>query len=173
MESIEDKLRRLYAAANTPEPACDCGGNNVYGCYDTCAALMWLNRTKDARVELREFLEANALGLLEMLAVAEAARKSALAKAEHYEQDWYAAKNEFGTAMAQMRNELAAVQRERDEASAVLARVKDKLYREITSHQRAVNGLLECGHGASDEYEQESYVVQELRALALALGGGK
>lgn len=71
----------------------------------------------------------------------------------------------------QCAEDMVLAQSERDEARAVLKRVRAKLDHEITSHQRAVDGLLECGHGSSPEYEQESYVVRELRSVRRVMGG--
>jgi len=63
-------------------------------------------------------------------AAAENERDDAKAKAAEYERDWYAAKSEFGTAMAKMREALRAAEKrelealaELDEARAALQRV--------------------------------------------------
>jgi len=64
-------------------------------------------------------------------AAAENERDAAQAKAVEYERDWYAAKSEFGTAMAKMRETLRAAEQrelvalaELDEATAEIERLR-------------------------------------------------
>ena len=55
---------------------------------------------------------------------AQAARDKAQAKAADYERDWYAAKSEFGSAMAKMREALRAAEKRELEALAELDEAK-------------------------------------------------
>lgn len=75
------------------------------------------------------------------LAAANARADAATAKAEQYERDWYAAKNDFGTAMAKSREALAAARREYGLLSALLAEsydyVSDRRLRERIHAARA------------------------------------
>jgi hypothetical protein len=52
--------------------------------------------------------------------------EKAVARAEQYERDWYAAKNDFGTAMAKSREALAAARRECEGLRTALSKIRDE-----------------------------------------------
>jgi len=80
-------------------------------------------------------------------------RDAAISKAAAYAADWYAAKSEFGTAMAKRSLQLRDVMRERDAARAVLQ-----------NHSRTRDGACrECGAVGLDVHHADC-------ALAAALG---
>jgi len=81
-------------------------------------------------------------------AAAENERDAAQAKAVDYERDWYAAKSEFGAAMAKMREALRAAEKRELEALAELDEAKAEITRlrwgEEMACENTPNSSCEC-----------------------------
>lgn len=142
-----DRLREQLAAKHSECPDCaDYAARS--GRFAEQADRLQRERD-EARAEAKKL--GDALTQETRLSIAMATqRDAARASAETYERDWYAAKNEFGTAMEKMREALRATEKRELEALAELDEARAEVVELRADYDRVVADLRRC---ASEPYE--------------------